>query len=514
MAQWLSSYYSSRLHRTFRENDPIIVQGIGWTSTDKNSVGYNYTTPETKYFYGYFESPYSYAPINAGYQINGVAQAQYYFEDSSIVGGGTLDSYTYSFNAAGGSGAPGNQTKQYAVNFTFPSTIPSRAGHTFLGWANSNVNNATIYKAGQTVGGLPDTNIEWWAQWQEWTYTVSYNANGGSGAPGNQTKRYTANLTLSAARPARTGYTFKGWSTSSGGGAAYQPGGTYSSNANVTLYAVWQVNTYTLTVNPNGGTWSGSTSSQSFTQNYSSAKSIPNPSRTGYDFTGWSLSGSGSLSGTTYTYGAGNGTLTANWRAHTYTVAYNGNGNTGGSTGNTGHTYDVSGNLATNGFTKTGHTFKQWNTASNGTGTAYASGQSVRNMTSAGGKTITLYAIWTPNPYTVTFNATANGGTTPEKTRTINYGSKLGTLPAATRKYYKFIGWFTSVSGGNQITSNQVITGNVTYYAQYKIDASLTIHAGGANKPAIVYVKQGGKWHKSLTLVRTGGKWNNSTGAS
>lgn len=72
------------------------------------------------------------------------------------------------------------------------------------------------------------------------SYAVSYNANGGSGAPSSQTKWYGETLTLSTTRPTRTNYTFKGWATSSGGGVAYASGATYTANAAVTLYAVWE----------------------------------------------------------------------------------------------------------------------------------------------------------------------------------------------------------------------------------------------------------------------------------
>lgn len=73
------------------------------------------------------------------------------------------------------------------------------------------------------------------------TYTVSYNANGGSGAPSSQTKTYGVDLTLSSTIPTRAGYAFKGWATSSTGAVAYQAGGTYSANSAVTLYAVWEL---------------------------------------------------------------------------------------------------------------------------------------------------------------------------------------------------------------------------------------------------------------------------------
>ena len=73
------------------------------------------------------------------------------------------------------------------------------------------------------------------------TYTVSYNANGGTGAPASQTKTYGVNLTLSSTTPTRAGYTFKGWATSSTGAVAYPAGGTYTANSAITLYAVWEL---------------------------------------------------------------------------------------------------------------------------------------------------------------------------------------------------------------------------------------------------------------------------------
>ena len=73
------------------------------------------------------------------------------------------------------------------------------------------------------------------------TYTVSYNANGGSGAPASQTKTYGVSLTLSSTVPTRAGYAFKGWATSSTGAVVYQAGGTYTANSSITLYAVWEL---------------------------------------------------------------------------------------------------------------------------------------------------------------------------------------------------------------------------------------------------------------------------------
>lgn len=131
-------------------------------------------------------------------------------------------------------------------------------------------------------------------------HTITFNANGGSGAPGNQTKTYGVALTLSSTKPTRAGYTFLGWSTSSTAtSATYSAGGNYTPDqwgGTVTLYAVWSANSYTLYVYPNGGTWNNSTETQSFTLNYNATKTMPIPTKTGYTFGGWAWSSYGTMS--------------------------------------------------------------------------------------------------------------------------------------------------------------------------------------------------------------------------
>lgn len=116
-------------------------------------------------------------------------------------------------------------------------------------------------------------------------YTISYNANGGSGAPGSQTKYYGKTLKLSTTKPTRTGYTFKGWSKSSTGSVAFASGASYTTNASDTLYAVWEANTYTVKLDANGG--SGGTGS--VTKTYGQAVTLPAsvPTRQNYNFKGW-----------------------------------------------------------------------------------------------------------------------------------------------------------------------------------------------------------------------------------
>lgn len=150
-----------------------------------------------------------------------------------------LQQYSITYNANGGSGAPGKQTKFYGKNVTISSTRPTRTGYSFQGWSTAN-DSSVEYSPGATYTG--NANLSLYAVWKANTYTVSYNANGGSGAPGAQTKTYGVNLTLSSTKPTRANYNFLGWATSpSGTSVAYAPGATYTSNSSITLYAIWSV---------------------------------------------------------------------------------------------------------------------------------------------------------------------------------------------------------------------------------------------------------------------------------
>ena len=117
------------------------------------------------------------------------------------------------------------------------------------------------------------------------TYTVTYNANGGENAPIVQTKTEGKSLTLSTQIPNRNGYTFKGWSIIQNSEVTYNPGGTFDRDMNTTLYAVWQINTYTITYDLNGGTLLSQNPS-SYTVETDTI-TLNNPSKEGYMFLGW-----------------------------------------------------------------------------------------------------------------------------------------------------------------------------------------------------------------------------------
>lgn len=149
-------------------------------------------------------------------------------------------SYTVSYNANGGTGVPGAQTKWRDQTLKLSTTKPTRTGHSFLGWSTSSTATSATYSAGGNYTANAAATL--YAVWKANTYTVSYNANGGTGAPGSQTKTYGKSLTLSSTKPTRTNYNFKGWGTSaSTTTVTYASGATYTANSAATLYAVWEL---------------------------------------------------------------------------------------------------------------------------------------------------------------------------------------------------------------------------------------------------------------------------------
>ena len=225
--------------------------------------------------------------------------------------------YTVSYNANGGSGAPSAQTKYKDVTLTLSSTTPTRSGYTFLGWSTSSTaTSPTYYAGGNYTANASATLYAVWSYNAPTVYTISFNANGGSGAPGSVTKTHGVTLYLPSTEPTRTNYDFLGWSTSSTATTpTYYAGGSFTRNANTTLYAVWEYApaTYRVYYNANGG--SGAPNSQIKTYGVSLTLSSVIPTRSGYDFLGWSTSSTA----TSATYDPGD-SYTANASVTLYAV--------------------------------------------------------------------------------------------------------------------------------------------------------------------------------------------------
>jgi len=234
----------------------------------------------------------------------------------------------------------------------------------------------------------------------------------------------------------KIGSTFKGWYTSAVEGTRRGGAGEYfAPTATETLYAQWETKEYTLTVIPNGGTWNGSVSNQTIKGTYNSTIEISNPvAPNGYtvtlndngklssivqtqSFDGWTNSGNGTINGTTYTYGAGNGVITAKYTADNVTLPTP---------------------------TKAGYTFDGWYTTQNGENKVENSYIPTNN--------VTLFAKWTANKYTITFNP--GQGNTSTTSKEVTYDQTYGELPTPTRGGYNFDGWY---NGNTKRTENDTV---------------------------------------------------------
>ena len=173
-------------------------------------------------------------------------------------------------------------------------------------------------------------------------------------------------------------------------------------------------------------------------------KVVTATNKTGYSFSKWSVA-SGTVTTAT--------TITATFTANTYTVAYNGNGATGGSTANTTATYDQSVTIASNGFTKTGYTFAGWTTKTDGSDDGYGwtnwkgTWKYVDGQYGIANRKLQLYARWTPNKYTISYNGNgATGGSTANTTATYDQNVTIASN-GYTRTGYTFAGWTTKTNG-------------------------------------------------------------------
>jgi len=248
--------------------------------------------------------------------------------------------------------------------------------------------------------------------------------------------------------------------------AATDAGGTvYSAVATVDVPEAYA----TLSVYaspPDSGTVSGGG-----TYTVGSSRQISATASTGWHFSAWS---DGSTSNPrAVTVPAGGAAYTATFAANTCTVAYNGNGSTGGSTAGSIHTYGTPSPLTANGFIKTGHSFAGWAAGAGGP-VVHGDGAEVLNLTATQGATITLYAQWTVNAYTVTFDA--QGGEVSPESKQVTYGTAYGALPTPARTDWYFAGWYTQPDGGGlRVKDSTVFTtaGDVMLYAKWVDDPKL-----------------------------------------
>lgn len=440
-----------------------------------------------------------------------------------------VDTYTISYNkGANGTGTNTTDTKTYGVALTLKGAIFTRTGYTQTGWSTTD-GGAKVYDLSASYTTNAATTL--YPYWTINTWTVGYNANGHGTAPASQTKTYNVALTLqpfisnvngTTSTVTITGNNQNGdswsgsngsatwcpvysqtyWNTNnSGTGTNYSSGGSYTANADTTLYAIWETtNTGTGYVLPTGTPVKNSTTTNTLTVSYnanggSSTPSSQTSSKTvTYSFKGWFTAASGGTQRTTSSrvtaaetvYSQFNSTTGsqaaitlraaithANTTPATYTVTFN---------PNNGATTKTSQDAA---VTRT-WTFNGWHEGS-ASGTSHAASSSFTPSAN-----VTMYAGWN----------------TSDSTASVT----LPTAAQCTRTGYTLLGFSTSSTATTATYApgaTYTPSATIILYAVWKANTYTHVYSGGEWKLAPVYIYWGGSWKEISTVIKVynGTKW-------
>lgn len=417
------------------------------------------------------------------------------------------------YNANSGTGAPSADTVAPGV-YNIKTGTPTRTGYVFGGWTptqNSTANGLYSYNA--TISGSQrsmnvTSNVTLYALWNPVvTYSAGTKPSGAKDEIANMpsTTTYTVayngtHTVLTTPTPTLTGYTFGGWAKSTA--ATTKVTSLTNVTAPVTLVLIWtEKSIYAVQFFDQAtATTDGTAYNTQNNLKWTGAVTVPTaPTKVGYTFGGWYLQKDNQGSGTGTVFASASGVIAtglgtfngiwaaeaagnradtlkiyAKWTEKTkVSVTLNPNGGSYGTAGTgvttignilNGATYTIPTNV--DNPTRPGYNFKEWNTNSSGTGTAYHAGNTTPGLTS----NLTLYAIWTGAPVTFTFEPGATTGITYKKgsasnphTATANYGAKL-TADAGdtvyTRTGYTFKSWsYTNAAGGTSTVATATASG-------------------------------------------------------
>lgn len=364
-----------------------------------------------------------------------------------------------------------------------PSSVTSIGEHA-LGYEANRMDYDKV--AGFTIFGVPGSAAQRYADSNGFPFkgssTITYDANGGTGAPAPTEKNRGSTAYLSSTRPTKAGYQFAGWAESPDAATAqYQPGGSYTKDEDITLYAVWKANTYSIRFYANDGTQASVTQSS---LKYDAAYTLRANTfqRTGYVFLGWAKTANGQV---IYTDQAEIQNLTqtnnatvalyAQWQANRYQVRFDLNGGSG-TVNPISAEYGKTYSLPSAAPARAGYTLSGWNTKADGKGTGYALDAQISNLTAEDGGSVTLYAVWKANTYSIRYYA--NDGTQSSVIQTdLNYGTQYALRANSfTWKGRVFLGWAETADGAVQYTNSEKVQ-NLTaengavvkLYAQWRL---------------------------------------------
>jgi uncharacterized repeat protein (TIGR02543 family) len=439
---WYRSTSNTLTESQLRSLTPIQTSGYSYTVVQADDANYIYAMEEV---------------FNSGTDLESLVNGVTAIAKTTSL---TANTYTVSYNANGGAGAPASQVKTHGVTLTLSSTAPTRTNFIFNGWNTASDGSGTNYSSGGSY--TANASVTLYAKWTAIQYTVTWNANGGTVSPTSNT--VNAGSAVTAPTPTRAGYTLSTWRNPLSGGdpILVSSGGSYTPTSNIEFFAIWIANTYTVSYNANGGT--GAPASQTKTHDVALTLSSTAPTRatvgnTQYTFAGWNTAANGT--GTSYAAGASytlNAALSlfAIWTETTltWTVTWNANGGTGGGTTTLArglaHTAPSPG-------TRAGYTFNGYYNTPTGD---YLYGPIASGGTFTPTATTTMTARWSVTPIIPTITMGANSGVS-QTAGTINWTSTNQASFSSTGTFSGSGTTATSISKTG-LTAGTNYTGTVT----------------------------------------------------
>ena len=457
-------------------------QQSGSGGTESVSVNYDEPIPEDTMS----------APERTGYTFSGYYDAvtggtQYYSStmtsendwdkaaDTTLYARWTLITYTITYELYDGTNHEDNPENYTIEDSEITLKDPTRTGYSFSGWYS----DEALSTEASTIAAGSYGDKSFYAKWTADSHSLNFDANGGEGTMDSVDLDTDEQTTLPEAGFTRTGYTFAGWATTAGGSTVYADEASYTmGTGDATLYAKWTADSHSLNFDANGG--EGTMDSVDLDTDEQTTLPEAPFTRTGYTFAGWATTAGGSAvyaDEASYTMGSADATLYAKWTADSHSLSFDANGGEG-TIDSVDLDTDEQTTLPEAGFTRTGYTFAGWATTAGGSA-VYADEASY----TIGTGDATLYAVWTPISYTITY--TLNDGTNHEdnpESYTIE-DSEI-TLKDPTRTDYTFSGWYSDAAFSTEVSTIAAgSNGDKRFYAKWTITYTV-----GTRGPAGGYI--------------------------
>ncbi|MGL1902086.1 MAG: InlB B-repeat-containing protein [Fibrobacterales bacterium] len=455
--------------------------GLG-ANTSQNALAESQTTLDTHPF-----SKQGYTFIGWSLTLNGSVE----FSPGASIVWPTVNTTLYAqwsagntiitYNANSGVGTDRTQTEAADSDVALQSNSFTKAGYSLAGWALSQ-GGAVEYTDEETIT-WPTTDLSLYAVWGAGLVPIRFEANNGSGDVSTQQGTADQQKNIQSNSFTKEGYAFQGWSTSANGSVQYaeQQEITWPTTQ-FTLFAKWTQSLVTIHFNPHSG--SGTVFSQSALADSDTKLDSHTFAKTGYTFSGWSLSRGGSvdyLNTAEIQWPTHTTTLYAVWTAGSIDITLNANGGLGNNRTQTG-TADSRISIIPNTFSRTGYQFGGWAYSTTAQTADFIGGQEITWPTSA----TTLYAVWTPNTIALQFLPNLGSGSA---TQSALAGSQTALAPnhTITRTGYTLSGWSWTTNGTADYQTGDEITWPTAPRALYAIwdAASITIrlNSDGAGSP-------------------------------